>query len=358
LWLALVVVLVVIAVVGGRPPEQGTPFDPDGVGPAGAKALHDTLEALGTDVVVTDEVDAADEIVLVLEDRLTEDQRDELVRWVDDGGMLVIADPFSPLTPLVVGDLGGPFGEDPGVVPPGRCSIGALDDAGPIQPGAGSTYEVGPGDGSCYDAFVVEAEHGGGVQRSVGGAGVFTNEHLGEADNAVLAAQLLDVGSGADVTWLVRDRSVAGEQGSLWALVSPGTRAALLQVAVAAVVYVLARGRRLGAPMRESQPVQLAGSELVAAVGNLMTQRRDPDLAASLLRSDLRRELCGRLGLAPDAPADLVARIVADRLPIDGARVERAVVDHPVPDDEALVALARDIEAVRQEVLHDRAPAQ
>jgi hypothetical protein len=354
----LVAVLVLIALVGGRPPRQGTPFDPDGVGPSGGRALRETLEALGADVAVTDEVGVDADVVLVLEDRLTEEQRDELRLWVDGGGLLVIADPASELTPIVVGDLGGGVDGEPGPLRPGRCTVDALADVGPVDPGFAARYEADAGSGSCFDSFVVETAPGRGVQRSVGGAALFTNDRLGDADNAVLAVRLLDAGPGTEVAWLVRDRSVAGEEGSLWALVSPGTRAALLQVAVAALVYVVVRARRLGPPMREPQPVQLAGSELVAAVGHLMQQRRDPDAAARLLRADLRRELSRRLGLPNDAPPDLLVRIVVTRFPIDDATASRVLADHPVQSDEALVALAREIESIRQEVLHGHVPAQ
>lgn len=357
MWLALVAVLVVLALVGGRPPSEGAPYDPDGVGPAGGRALRETLESLGADVRVTDEIGAA-EAVLVLEDRLTDEQRDDLNAWVADGGLLVIADPISPMTPVVTGDLGGGFGEEPGSVPPGRCTIGAVDDVGPVEPGVALRYAVGASDGTCFDSFVVESTPGTGVQRSVGGPDLFTNARLGDADNAVLAARLLDIGARSEVTWLVRDRSAIGEQGSLWALVSPGTRAAFLQLAIAALVYVLVRARRLGPPVREPQPVQLAGSELVAAVGHLMAQRRDPDAAARILRSDVRRELCGRLGLPRDAAPDLIAQIVVTRFGVDGARATHALVDQPIQRDEALVALARDIESIRQEVLHGHVPAQ
>jgi hypothetical protein len=134
------------------------------------------------------------------------------------------------------------------------------------------------------------------------------------------------------------------EEESLWSLVGPGPRAAMLQLAVAAVVYVIVRGRRLGRPMHEPQPVQLAGSELVVAVGHLMQQGRDPGRAARLLRAELRRSVRERLGLPAEISPEALARIVSDRYGVPIERAEHALGERPVSTEQALVALSRDVE--------------
>ena len=91
----------------------------------------------------------------------------------------------------------------------------------------------------------------------------------------------------------------------------------------------------------------------LAEVGFAARQRRDPDLAAWLLREDLRHTLGERLGLPRDTPPEVLAQIVSTRLAIDEPRAQRALVDVPVGSEEGLVTLARDIEAIRQEVLHE-----
>jgi len=121
-------------------------------------------------------------------------------------------------------------------------------------------------------------------------------------------------------------------------------------------VYAWWRARRLGAPVLEPQPVQIAGSELVSAVGNLLQQTRDPDRAARLLRADLRRRLVERVGLPPGAPAEVIAEVTSARSGVDRARVARAVSDIPVRTEDELLDLARDIDVIRTEVLHGTAP--
>jgi hypothetical protein len=121
---------------------------------------------------------------------------------------------------------------------------------------------------------------------------------------------------------------------------------------VSFVVYAWFRARRLGHPVLETQPVEIAGSELVLAVGQLLQQTKRPQHAADLLRSDVRRRLAERLGLAPDVPIDVLVDAVVGRTHADSEKVWQALGDGPVADDHALLELAQNLEAVRQEVLH------
>ena len=102
--------------------------------------------------------------------------------------------------------------------------------------------------------------------------------------------------------------------------------------------------------------MEVGGSELIAAHGNLLAQSRDPDRAARLLRDDLRRRLAERLGLSPDAAPQVVAEVTASRTGVDRDRVANAVTDVPVRSEAELLDLARDIDNIRAEVLHGTAP--
>ena len=126
---------------------------------------------------------------------------------------------------------------------------------------------------------------------------------------------------------------------------------AILQLAVAFVVYAVWRSRRLGRPVPEPAPSPIAGSELVAAVGTLLDRSRSPGHAADLLRRDLRRFLGDHLGVPPDTPADVLATLAAERTRIDPAALQAALGGPPVTDDQQLAALAATIDRIRQEVL-------
>jgi hypothetical protein len=73
-----------------------------------------------------------------------------------------------------------------------------------------------------------------------------------------------------------------------------------------------------------------------------------------LLRADLRRTLTDRLGLAGDAPDDVVADQAAARAGADRQQVLDALRPAPLSGEPALVGLAQSVETVRQEVDHAR----
>lgn len=355
-WLALVALVVVVALVGGRPPEDGEPLSPDGTGPLGTKGLVLLLDELGAQVAITAGVPESDvDVAFLLQDQLDDATREELRQWVLGGGTLVVADPSSPFTPIPSGST-EPFGGlATSTIPPGDCTIDALAGVGRVDPRGGLAYELEGATGHCYGdedgAFVVATASGRGTVVAVGGTGMFTNESLGDFDNAVLAGALLAPSPGGTVAFVEPPAPGSGDD-TLGDLVAPGVKAALLQLAVAFVIYALWRARRLGLPIDEPQPVQIAGSELVGAVGELLQQTRSPDRAAAVLRDDLRRGLCAHLGLAVDASPDVVATVTARRTGADADAVFAALAGAPVTTDHDLVALAQDIESIRKELLH------
>jgi len=358
LVLALVVVLALIGNPDDR--DEGEPLAADGTGPLGAKAMVLLLDELGADVEVdvavpTDDVDRA----VLLQDRLDDERRGELMDWVERGGTLVVADPLSPLTPLV-DDQVGMLGLGDVELPQTTCDLDDLADVERIAPGGGALYEVGEGSGSCFGdgtvAFVESTSRGDGTVIAVGNAGAFTNDRLDDVDNAVLVAQLLaPEPEGAQVAFLDQETVAALGTGddSLVDLIPDRVLFAMLQLVIAFLAYVWFRARRAGRPVAEPLPTTIAGSELVAAVGELRLQEKAPERSAVLLRDDLHRTLARRLGVPPDAPVeDLVA--VAERTGADPDRLRAVLAGPPVTDGEGLTALARDIDLTRQEVLHEQ----
>jgi hypothetical protein len=191
---------------------------------------------------------------------------------------------------------------------------------------------------------------GRGTVVGLGGGGAFVNSRLSRADNAVLAATLLAPGREDRVLVVRPPAPGAGEEGVL-DLVSPGVKLAVVQLGVAFVVVALWRGRRLGRPVLEPQPVDVPGSALAAAVGELLQRRRGRAEAAEVLREDGRRALAAALGLPPSAPAEVVADAVAGRSPLSAEEVLAVLAGQTPGDEEALVALAQSVESVRREVV-------
>ena len=360
----LLTVLVVIAIGGGgRGGEALSPTSDERLGTSAMVALADEL---GAEVEVGDRLpdlgaDDAPEVIVLFLDLLDDGQRDAVEDWVDTGGTLVVTDPMSPFTPPVVGE----FDTIEDLAPPRRmadaCDIDALGDIDPagVDPRNGGTlYAPGPGDSSCVDdgsgdAYIVSTDRGDGTVVAIGGAGMMVNAALAEGENAPVVAALVAPQAGTRLLVLEPGPLAGASTGrrSLRELVPAAAWRAVLQLAVAFVVYAVWRSRRLGRPVPEPAPSPIAGSELVAAVGTMLDRSRSPGHAADLLRRDLRRFLGDHLGLPPDAPVEVVAAVAAERTGADEADLWSALAGAPVTDDQGLAALAATIDRIRQEVL-------
>lgn len=352
LWLGIGAAVLLTALVVGAPPGDGTPLDPRSSGPLGTLALVRTLERLGADVTLLEAPTPVGlDVAVVLADRLGSDERAELSAWVAEGGTLVVADPSSPLVPVpVVGELRDPRAGDAG------CGIDALGGVDRLAVD-GVGYDLGLsgrgclGDGDSF--FVVATSEGEGTIVTVGGAGAWVNARLGDADNAVLAAALLAPSPGTRVG-LVPEPAAGTGTSSLQDLVGDGVKQGLVQLGVAFVLYALWRGRRLGLPVEEPDPVELSASELVVAVGDLLQQGRHHGRAASTIADDVRRRLADRLGLPPTSSAEVVADVAAARTDLDREHLVRLLSPDPVGRGIDLADVAAHAHAVDQELARVR----
>jgi hypothetical protein len=355
-WLPFVLVAagIVVAgmVAGGGGNDTGRTYDPTSTSSNGTKAMVDSLRALDVDVTVDEGAPTPrTTALLVLVDSMDDAERNAISAWVDAGGTLVLADRDSPLNPfraarttilgLVQRDL------------PRHCDVPALQQVGHvIVPGA-ALLRVRPPALGCFtsgsDAWLVTQPQGRGNLVVLGGAGAFTNGSLGDADNGLLAVTLLAPAGSAHVQVLPLPAPGGGHK-TLVDLVASNVKFALLELGIAFVLYALWRARRLGRPVLEPQPVEIPGSELVAAVGRLFQRAHARDRAAEVVRDGVRRSLANRLGLAPDASTREVADAVAartGRAPDD----VHAVLAGPDPTDErALVAITQEAEMLSREV--------
>jgi hypothetical protein len=357
-------VIIAIAIVGiglvsrgGR--GDGPPLDPRSTGPFGTRGLVLLLEHFGADVRLSTGVPDGGGTAVLLTDSLNQRRTSELRHWAEAGGTLVVADPFSDLVPAIqdrsasIIDLEAPSNGD---LRP-QCSLPALQTIRRIEVPGAAPYRVPSGAVGCFPvdggSFLVAEPMGSGTLIALGGGGPFINRQLDQADNAALAVALMVPNRGTAVTILVPGGAGSGDSGLL-DLVSRRVKDGLWQALIAFGIFAAWRARRLGRPIAEPQPVQIAGSELVVAVGNLLQQARRRGEAAGMLRAELRRTLAERLGLPADAPADVVAEAAADRVPVERERLHRALAPTPPMSDDELVALAQSIANLRNEVTHAR----
>lgn len=348
-WFLIAAAALVLGLLVLGRDERGGYLDPRGTNPAGARAVVELVGALGGEVRILPGVPPSDaDTALVLDDAAVDEEADALLDWVRDGGRLVIADPSSPRVPPIVGFDAAPFDateEDWLVLEPGVCDVTALESAGDLLVPEAGAYAVASGDRSCFgagsSAYVVTRSVGAGTLVSVGSPDPFLNASLGSADNAVLVAALLVPEPGTRFVFIdgfPLSSGIGAGDTSLWGLVGSGVRWGLALLAVAGLVFGLGRARRLGRPVPEPLPVELRGSELVVAVGNVLERGADVTGAATRIRAAAVRRIAGRHGLPADAPVATLAAVLADRHGVDAHEVEAALSADGAGDLRTVVA--------------------
>jgi len=350
---ALVVLgaLLVVVLFGGPGRREGPPLDPRSDLPDGTSAMVSLLDRVGADVVLSGGLpDRDDDVALLLVDRLAPDDRATLERWVEDGGTLVVTDPYSPFAPGRATRV-----RTDEVLRRGTCTIAALDDVEQIDPGDAWLFERAGSDGSCGGVqsrgwYVWATAVGQGQLVAAGSPWFLTNERLGEEDNAMLAVALLAPAEGTRVRLVDAPIPAAAGDKTLGDLVPRGLVRALFQLAAAFVLYAIWRAIRLGQPVREQLPVEVAGSELVTATGQLIARTQAHADAAQILRTQARRRVARRFGLPADTPPDRLAAEVANRTGLPAEDVRAALDDRPVTSEDQLLALTRSIATLDQEV--------
>ena len=366
----LLVVIVAVVVVGALSGSSDRPYQLDDPSPLGYAGLRQTLERLGASF---SEIDAADvgtglgaRADTLFVPQAADGSMRQLVGWrafAESGGRVVLGGQRSAEVAQredrsfeVVGQA------------PATCDIVELEDLRAIEPSGEVRIAVPAGALSCYgneeSALVVAA----GRVTTVAGPGLFTNEAMRPKnsevddprgpmpDNVVVAQRLLAPRGTERIAVVVSGLtsvSPAARQRTIWSQMSDGVRLGLWQLVVAAILFAVVSARRLGRIVVEPQPVPIAGSELVSAVGNLMERRQDPAHAAMLLRSDLCERLGQRLGLGRAAPIALLAPVVASRTGRSLDEVTALIGGTAVTDDSQLVDLSRRLDQLRQEILGD-----
>lgn len=358
-WVVILLLVVLVASAGGHGGSGGPPLDPASTSPPGAKALALLLDRLGArvDETAAPPSPGSGGTVLVLQDRLEPGGRRQLLEWVDSGGTLVAADPALVVGLAAAARQPGAGGLVVASSPlAAGCGSPAVAGVSLVDPADGLALRPPPGGTGCFDvpgggSFMVVVPRGRGTVVLLGGPALWTNAKLGKLDNSVLAANLLAPRPGSVVRWIVGGRAGNGRR-TLLQLIPPRVKELLLQLLVAMALLALWRGRRLGRPVLETQPVELPGSELVVAVGNLLQQGRRVDDAAALLRASLVRNLAEQTGFPAGGPPEPLAAAVAARSGLAPSAILSTMAGPPPVDEAGLVSLAQAADHIRQEMAH------
>lgn len=367
---ALLVLLVAVGMMLlVRATPDSEPFDPRSESGDGARALVVLLERFGArvDVVRTVPAPGSDVRVLVLQDRLNDDQRDQLREFVREGGVAVVADPDSRFAPGPgVADISAPEPIDSGDalsesnVLPDTCGVGAVSHLRGLFVADGERFPVGVDDDSCFGserrAFLVVRPIGAGQLVALGDNELFTNRYLRYGDNAGLATALLAPVDGASVSIVLGAEApkttadIGTGDKTLLDLVRPGVWMALTQLVVAFAVFAISRAVRPGRPVREPDQVPIAGSELVVATGRLMHRAGHTSRAGWLLRGSLHRDLCAEMRVPSSTSVESLDAVVASRTSLAPGHLAGVLHTDPI-DERQLLDLSNRIQEIRDLVL-------
>ncbi|MER7954398.1 DUF4350 domain-containing protein [Streptomyces sp. NPDC096030] len=375
---ARVVLLILgLVVIGGvilatvRSTDHHGHLDPRSADPNGSRAVAEILKAQGVSLqVVTtlDEVTAAtggDSTLLVTTPDLLTDHQQYTLRQAmntSDGRTVLVGagrPSLDTLAPGVTADTSTSVtSREP------ACPLPAALSAGPVDIGGERYTTDGTGATACYPGgglatLVVLPAPEGGDTVLLGSPDILFNERLDQQGNASLALQLL--GSRPHLVWYLPSLSDAsateGETperatDGFLALVPSGWLWGSLQLALAAVLVAVWRGRRLGPLVTEPLPVAVRASEATEGRARLYRKGNARDRAATVLRTATRTRVAPLLGVAAQdahAPETLLPALSA-RLP--GTTVDaRDLLFGPAPaDDAALIRLADQLDALEREV--------
>jgi hypothetical protein len=360
--LLVLVTLLFVAVAHSRG-NRGT-LDPRGTDPTGSRALATLLSDRSVAVDrTTDAGDALDAmtgrsvLLLAFPNSQGADTLDR-VAGLGSGSVLLVN-----ATQETVDQVAGGVtvsNADVSVREP-DCDLPAATAAGDIDAG-GRAYQVAGGE-SCYLAadggglVAVARTRGGATLLLVGDPALLTNDRLAHDGNAALMLNLLGADGSADhVRWVVRAPGSAAEDDRGARGILPHWVAwAALQLLVAGLVAALWRGRRLGPPVTEPLPVVVRAAETVEGRARLYRRAQARDRAAEALRSGARARLVPRLGLGREAGGDpdprAVVEAVAELTGRPDARVDAALYGPPPTEDNALVALADELDSIVSDAL-------
>lgn len=288
---------------------------------------------------------------------MSEDEYRAILRFVADGGRLVVAG--ANTEPLLQGATGTPVSWMAG--PP----VEGLHVEGPADL-VGAAERVGGDEGGRWDGAdglqvlasddlgrpaVVAGPAGDGTVIALAGAELLHNDHLADDDNAALALGLV---GGADRT-LVFVESVHGFSATGIDALPSSWKWAAAGLALALAVGLWSAGSRLGPPEPQARALRPARLDHVRAVAaDLDRVSTEPAHLVEPLLVDNRRALAERLRVAPDA-SDAVWSAAARDAGIDPSLVETAI-ERPQDLADAL-AVGRLAAERRRATLEPAAPA-
>jgi len=189
-------------------------------------------------------------------------------------------------------------------------------------------------------------------------AGALSNGHIEEADNVILAANLISL-AGGPVYFDEYHHGYRHRTTLVSLLFRPPALWVTLQVLFALVLFVHAASRRFGRPVPLGvAPRYRASTEYVVALASMYQRGQARGAVLQRLAQSFRREVARALGLPADASPERLAQAAAQRSGAEAAEVrnllrvcEEQVASGSRPKEGLLLWAGCELERLRRQVL-------
>lgn len=322
-WFGVVLVAIVIVWnlvaegvdrIGGQP--SGPPSSSYATTPSGVAAYADLLARRGHEVsrIRTAPADAEldPRATVVMLDPVSVGPQDitALRRFAEEGGRLVVGGSAPGWIDALLDDPPTWTGEGSTRAEPLAPTSEVLGVRAVRTAGAGSWREAGeglPALGTSTSVLLLVASPGEGRVALLADVSPLQNDLLDEADNAALGLTL--AGEPERPVQFVESVHGYGRATGL-AAVPTRWRWALGGLVLAALLFMVARGRRLGPPERKARDLPPPRRQYVESLATTFAKTKGaaPAAAMPILQRAARERLTQQAGLGPGAPEDALAR--------------------------------------------------
>lgn len=348
---------VLIGAVALTPRTSSEPLDPASAGPDGSRAVAQVLGQHGVDVTITHRVSElrSDDVrgatlVLTRPQLLAPATLQRTMAVAAGARRLVIVD----ADPSTINVLGLPIPQvDPTESQPvSRCSVSWLDGLrlsyADISYRLDNTGQTCFGEGGEGAVVVLPAQGHAPETVLLGSHAVLANKTVVDADNAAIILRTL--GATDHLVWFAPSLATGDSdaaQGPKW----PGWFHPASWLAGAVILIVMVwRGRRFGRLVPEPLPVVVPAGETTRSRGQLYRKARDHARASAVLRLATRTRLARYLGLAPNGRPETLVDRTARAAEHDPRQVAELLYGADPPDDQAMTALAQNLQQLERQV--------
>jgi len=361
--LLIFAVLMIIAVAtqqlsGGQQEQSEPDLISDSAAPGGARALYLWLQSLGYRVERLEyrafKLDDASKVMLILAPvtRPGADELNALLRWIENGGTLVLAGTTGNILPdvLPAGTLSS-VGNLDAVLKKFDLSLRTADstsEATPRQPlllhppvsrarVESSSYVTGT---ACLVPYLGEPDRPVAAGLAVGKGNVYilassyalSNQGLGQADNgALLLNWLPEPGQAGTVVFDEVHHGRSDERSLAYLVLHEPWGWGLLYALGMVFLYLALAGRRFGRPVPSIVDTRRAGAEYVVSLAGLLRRGGKGSWAARHYELTLRRNLAAACDLDPNLDSTVIAQRVggSGRLAgqIEGEEASRVLLE-------------------------------